>query len=114
MAEFSKVLTNTDIQNRLSLPIKFYNSLPSFEGIHAVSFEAMDEGGFFWTFRCYTREEGHPKPVLSKGWLEFVRSKKLQVGDTIRFSVLDQTVLREKEVKIHGAIFGPITAPPVP
>ncbi|KAJ6748795.1 hypothetical protein OIU79_029807 [Salix purpurea] len=114
MAEFSKLLTNTDIKKRLSLPTKFYKSLPSFEGIHAVSFEAMDEDGFVWTFQCYTREEGHPKPVLSKGWLEFVRSKMLQVGDTIRFSVLDQTVLRENEVKIYGAISGPIIVPPVP
>ncbi|KAJ6359377.1 hypothetical protein OIU76_000999 [Salix suchowensis] len=115
MAEFSKLLTNTDIQKRLSLPTKFYNSLPSFEGIHAVSFQAMDEStGLVWTFQCSVRREGHPKPVLSKGWLEFVRSKKLQVGDTIRFSVLDQIVLGEKEVKIYCAIFGPIIAPPVP
>ena len=114
MAEFSKLLTKTDIHKRLSLPTKFFKSLPSLEGVHAVSFEAMDEGGSVWTFQCYSREEGHPKPVLSKGWLEFVRNKKLKVGDTIKFSVLDQIALLEKEVKIYGAISGPIKAPPIP
>ncbi|KAF9671128.1 hypothetical protein SADUNF_Sadunf12G0015300 [Salix dunnii] len=101
MAGFSKQLTNTDIKKRLSLPTKFFKSLPSFNGGHAVSFEAMDEDGFVWTFQCSTRQEGHPKPVLSKGWLAFVRNKKLKVGDTIKFSVLDQTALLEKEIKLR-------------
>ncbi|KAF9671118.1 hypothetical protein SADUNF_Sadunf12G0014300 [Salix dunnii] len=105
LAEFSKLLTNTDIQKRLSLPTKFFKSLPSFNGGHAVSFQAMDESGFVWTFKCSTRKKGHPKPVLSKGWLAFVRNKKLQVGDTIKFSILDQTALLEKEVEIFALLW---------
>ncbi|KAF9671129.1 hypothetical protein SADUNF_Sadunf12G0015400 [Salix dunnii] len=118
MAEFTKLLTNTDVQKRLSLPTKFFKSLPSFNGSHAQDLHAVDESGFVWTFKCSTRKKGHPKPVLSKGWLAFVRNKKLKVGDTIKFSVLDPTaaalfyrvqaekVQAGKEVKIFGAIFG--------
>ncbi|KAJ6672837.1 hypothetical protein OIU85_014110 [Salix viminalis] len=114
MTTFSKILSKTDTSKALSLPSKFFKySLPSFKGGHAVSFQAMDEGGFVWSFQCSTRKKGHPKPVLSKGWLAFVRSKKLKVGDKIKFSVLDPTaavlfyrVRAEKEVKIFGAIFG--------
>ncbi|KAJ6359390.1 hypothetical protein OIU76_001010 [Salix suchowensis] len=123
MTTFSKILSKTDTSKALSLPTKFFKySLPSFNGGHAVTFQAMDESGFVWTFQCTTRKKGHPKPVLSKGWLAFVRNKKLKVGDKITFSVLDPTaavpsygVRAEKEVKIFGAVFGysPITAPSI-
>ncbi|KAJ6672840.1 hypothetical protein OIU85_014113 [Salix viminalis] len=114
MTTCSKILSKTDTSKALSVPTKYLKSLPSFKGGHAVSFQAMDEStGFVWTFQCSTRKKGHPKPVLSRGWLAFVRSKKLKVGDKIKFSVLDPTaavpfygVRAEKEVKIFGAIFG--------
>ncbi|KAJ6376087.1 hypothetical protein OIU77_000958 [Salix suchowensis] len=120
MTTFSKILGKTDTSKTLSVPTTYLKYLPSFKGGHAVSFQAMDEGGFVWSFQCSTRRKGHPKPVLSKGWLAFVRNKKLKVGDKIKFSVLDPTaavpsygVRAEKEVKIFGAIFGysPIIAP---
>ncbi|KAJ6359376.1 hypothetical protein OIU76_000998 [Salix suchowensis] len=123
MVEFSKLLTSTDIQKRLSLSTKLFKSLPSFNGSHVQYLQAMDESGFVWNFKCSTRKKGHPKPVLSKGWLAFVRNKKLKVGDKIKFSVLDPTaavpfcrVRAEKEVKIFRSIFGysPITAPSIP
>ncbi|KAJ6672836.1 hypothetical protein OIU85_014109 [Salix viminalis] len=124
MTTFSKILRKTDTSKALSLPTKFFKySLPSFNGGHAVTFQAMDESGFVWTFKCSTRKKGqYPKPVLSKGWLAFVRNKKLKVGDKIKFS-LHQTaatpfcrVRAEKEVKIFRSIFGysPITAPSIP
>ena len=122
MTTFSKILSKTDTSKALSVPTKYLKSLPSFKGGHAVNFQAMDEGGFVWTFQCSTRKKGHPKPVLSKGWLAFVRNKKLKVGDKIKFS-LNQTaatsfyrVRAEKKVKIFGAIFGysPIAAPSIP
>ncbi|KAJ6748803.1 hypothetical protein OIU79_029815 [Salix purpurea] len=100
MTTCSKILSKTDTSKALSLPTKFFKySLPSFNGGHAVSFKAKDESGFDWTFKCSTRKnfkcstrkKGHPKPVLSKGWLAFVRNKKLKVGDKITFSVLDPT-----------------------
>ena len=123
MTTFSKILSKTDTSKALSVPTKYLKSLPSFKGGHAVSFQAMDGSAFVWTFKCSTRKKGHPKPVLSKGWLAFVRNKKLKAGDKIKFSVLDQTaatpfyrVRAEKEVKIFGAIFGysPVTALSIP
>ncbi|KAJ6881476.1 hypothetical protein NC651_028152 [Populus alba x Populus x berolinensis] len=113
MATFSKILGKTDTSKTLSVPTKYLKTLPSFNGGHAVDFQAIDESGFVWTFQCSTRKKGHPKPVLSKGWRAFVRNKKLKVGDKIKIS-LNQTaaatpfyrVQAEKEVKIFGAIFG--------
>ncbi|KAJ6887918.1 B3 domain-containing transcription factor NGA4-like [Populus alba x Populus x berolinensis] len=122
MAEFSKLLTKTDIQKRLSLPTKCFKPLPSPKGSHGRDFPAIDESGFAWTFQCSTRKKGHPKPVLSKGWLAFVRHKELKVGDRVKFfKEKDQggpatpfyRVEAEKEIKIFGVIFGysPIVAP---
>nr|TKS13859.1 hypothetical protein D5086_0000049160 [Populus alba] len=113
MATFSKILGKTDTSKTLSVPTKYLKSLPSFNGGHAVDFQAIDESGFVWTFQCSTCKKGHLKPVLSKGWRAFVRNKKLKVGDKIKIS-LNQTaaatpfyrVQAEKEVKIFGAIFG--------
>jgi len=68
MASFSKILSKTDIKKRLTVPIKFLKSLPSFDGGHAVKFEARDEGGEIWAFQCSVRRRGHPKPVLTRGW----------------------------------------------
>ncbi|KAJ6881468.1 hypothetical protein NC651_028144 [Populus alba x Populus x berolinensis] len=115
MAGFSKLLTKTDIQKRLSLPTKCFKPLPSLKGSHVGDFPAIDESGFVWTFQCSTRKKGHPKPVLSEGWLAFVRHKELKVGDRVKFfKEKDQSgpappfyrVEAEKEVKIFGGIFG--------
>ncbi|KAG6746638.1 hypothetical protein POTOM_049000 [Populus tomentosa] len=84
MARFSKVLRKTDIQKRLSVPTGFLSSLPSFNGgAHAVDFQAVDGSGRVWTFRCSIRRNGHPKPVISRGWLTYVHSKSLKVGDKV-------------------------------
>ncbi|MBA0771665.1 hypothetical protein Gotri_007154 [Gossypium trilobum] len=47
-----------------------------------MDLEVRDKDTKVWTFRLYTRKnEGHPKPVLSKAWVEFVkRNKKQRVG----------------------------------
>ncbi|KAL9334645.1 hypothetical protein Peur_071826 [Populus x canadensis] len=115
MAEFSKLLTKTDIHKRLSLPTKCFKPLPSLKGSHVRDFPAIDESGFGWTFQCSTRKKGHPKPVLSKGWLAFVRHKELKAGDRVKFfKEKDQSgtatpfyrIEAEKEIKIFGVIFG--------
>jgi hypothetical protein len=122
MAEFSKLLTKMDIHKRLSLPTKFFKPLPSLKGSHVRDFPAIDESGFGWTFQCSTRKKGHPKPVLSKGWLAFVRHKELKAGDRVKFfKEKDQSgtatpfyrIEAEKEIKIFGVVFGysPIVAP---
>jgi hypothetical protein len=115
MAEFEKILRETDTKKRLSVPIRFLRSLPPFKGSHAVTFEATDEKGKAWTFQCSIRKTGqYPKPVLTRGWVAFVKSKKLQVGDKVRFikrknratAAISYKVRAEKAIKIFGATFG--------
>ncbi|KAJ6340620.1 hypothetical protein OIU77_008393 [Salix suchowensis] len=121
MAKLSKKLSKTDVRRRLSVPTRFLSSLPSFNGANAVDFQAVDEGGKVWTFKCSIRRGRHPKPVLSKGWLAFVASKGLQAGDKIKFyketndavTAHAYKVRAEREIKIFGCVLGyaPITAP---
>ena len=82
------MLRKTDIKKRLSVPTGFLSSLPSFNaGGHAVDFQAVDGSGRVRAFRCSIRKKGHPKhtAVISKGWLAFVASKSLKVGDKVQF-----------------------------
>ncbi|KAJ6868104.1 hypothetical protein NC651_033219 [Populus alba x Populus x berolinensis] len=115
MAIFSKILTKTDAEKRLSVPIKFLKSLPPFKSGHAVDFQAKEERGRVWTFQCSTRKKGrYKKPVLSKGWLAFANKKKLKAGDKIVFyrGRNQETekpfygVRVEREIKILGAVVG--------
>ncbi|KAJ6760299.1 hypothetical protein OIU79_025202 [Salix purpurea] len=116
MASFSKMITKTDTEKRLSFPIKFLESLPPSHGGHAVDFQAKDENAEVWTFRCSTRKKGrYNKPVLSKGWRAFASRKKLKVGDRIEFyEARNQTtdespcygVRVEREIKLLGSRIG--------
>ena len=116
MARFSKVLRKTDIKKRLSVPIGFLSSLPSFNaGGHAVDFQAVDGSGRVRVFRCSIRKKGHPKPVISKGWLAFVASKSLKTGDKVQFlkekneagaKTHAYEIRAGKEIKIFGAVLG--------
>ncbi|KAI9187446.1 hypothetical protein LWI28_028254 [Acer negundo] len=46
----------------------------------------MDTMERVWTFRYYTRPNGNRKyPIFTVGWLEFVRVKRLRVGDELTF-----------------------------
>ncbi|KAJ6969715.1 LOW QUALITY PROTEIN: hypothetical protein NC653_034301 [Populus alba x Populus x berolinensis] len=67
------------------------------------------------TFQCSIRKTGqYPKPVLTRGWVAFVKSKNLQVGDKVRFikrknratAAISYKVRAEKAIKISGAPFG--------
>ncbi|KAJ6294876.1 hypothetical protein OIU76_022873 [Salix suchowensis] len=114
---YSKLLRETDIKKRFSMPTGFLSSLPSFNGGHAVDFQAVDGStGRVWPFRCSVRKKGrHPKPVISRGWRAFVDSKGLKVGDKVRFhKKINEAgannhayeIRAEKEIKIFGAVFG--------
>ncbi|KAJ6294875.1 hypothetical protein OIU76_022872 [Salix suchowensis] len=113
----SKLLRETDIKERFSMPTGFLSYLPSLNGGHAVDFEAVDGStGRVWPFRCSVRKKGrHPKPVISRGWRAFVNSKGLQVGDKVRlYKKINEAgannhayeIRAEKEIKIFGAVFG--------
>ncbi|KAK0598909.1 hypothetical protein LWI29_000624 [Acer saccharum] len=46
----------------------------------------MDSKEEPWTLRYYTRPGGNrASPVFTVGWLQFVRAKRLQVGDELTF-----------------------------
>ncbi|KAK6253621.1 hypothetical protein QUC31_015341 [Theobroma cacao] len=84
MAIFRKVLTSTDVERRLSFPEHSLADLPPFEGSPAIDFPVMDdEDGSVWTFCCTFRAGVFPRPVIVKGWSQFVRSKELKSGDMV-------------------------------
>ncbi|KAE8654398.1 Detected protein of unknown function [Hibiscus syriacus] len=81
---FVKTLTKTDKQKRLSVPTKKKICFLDFEDGYTVEFRVMDDDGRVWTFVCSKRKKnGYPKPVFSKGWLQFVRCWKLEIGDKV-------------------------------
>ncbi|TXG73671.1 hypothetical protein EZV62_002250 [Acer yangbiense] len=86
---FSKDLTKTDIDTRLTIPTEALEhiEMPEGENNVDVSCRYYKDGshGTVWTFRCNKRRNGHPKPAFTTGWLEFVRAKDLQIGDKVTF-----------------------------
>lgn len=82
---FIKNLTKTDIEKRLSVPSKKKRCFLNFRGQHKVEFKVTDDNGKDWLFSCSIRSKkaGYPKPVLSKGWIQFVRCWKLAIDDTV-------------------------------
>ncbi|XVF45880.1 hypothetical protein PTKIN_Ptkin02bG0243000 [Pterospermum kingtungense] len=113
----SKSLKKTDIEKRLTVPSKSLDCLPPLGGKHVADFHVKDESGRVWKFQIYTRKKNkYLKPVLTKGWREFVCSKELRVGDRIVFymekeeeeeeaGAVSYLVRVEKAVKIFGAVF---------
>ncbi|WRX14593.1 B3 DNA binding domain - like 10 [Theobroma cacao] len=84
MAVLSKVLTKTDVEKRLSVRTVNKKCFLDFGNKHKVEFKVEDKNGDVWPFVCSTREgQDYPKPVLSKGWLRFVRRWKLAIGDRV-------------------------------
>ncbi|EOX98117.1 B3 DNA binding domain - like 10 [Theobroma cacao] len=92
MAVFTKVLTNTDVQRRFSFPDGCLPALPPFRGCHAIVLQVKDEAGILWNFACTIRSGMTPTPVIVSGWIQFVRSKELQIGDVVFFYREDDTV----------------------
>ncbi|KAH1040551.1 hypothetical protein J1N35_042294 [Gossypium stocksii] len=80
-----KRLSRTDIKVRLSIPTKKNRCFLNFRNGHKVEFKVKDDNGKDWVFCCSIRKKkGYRKPVLSKGWLPFVRCWKLEIGDEVR------------------------------
>ncbi|KAK8522359.1 hypothetical protein V6N13_115331 [Hibiscus sabdariffa] len=111
-----KRLGKTDIEKRMTLPSKSLKCFPPLIGDkHTVDFQVRDECCRVWKFQIYTRKNNkkYLKPVLTKGWREFVCSKRLRVGDRVAFYMekedqADSVMYRvkvEKTVRIFGAVF---------
>ncbi|KAK9025284.1 hypothetical protein V6N11_038153 [Hibiscus sabdariffa] len=56
---------------------------PVDNGHRSADLRVTDAGGDVWTFRCIWRDGAYAKPVFSKGWLEFVYAKKLNMYDKV-------------------------------
>lgn len=82
---FTKILKKTDINTRLAVPTQCLKDLPSLSGSHYTYLRVNDESSKkAWMFRLSRRKKGHhAKPVLTKGWIEFVKRKELEIGDKI-------------------------------
>ncbi|KAK6240472.1 B3 DNA binding domain - like 10 [Theobroma cacao] len=111
MAIVLKNLKKTDIEKRLTIPSKALRCFPPLSDKHMVDFAVRDEeSGRVWKFRIYTRKKNNNKylkPVLTKGWREFVCSKQLRIGDRVAFykqaGAVKYRVKVERPLKIFGA-----------
>ena len=108
---FEKTLSKTDVEYRMVIPM---DSLPAFripEGEFSKKVDVFDNNCCRWSFRCSTRKnDPHPKPVLSSGWIKFVKKKGLKEGDQVIVSVSDKDgaeglqfgIQARKRVKLFG------------
>ncbi|XP_021286336.1 auxin response factor 3-like [Herrania umbratica] len=92
MAVFKKALTDTDVKRRFSFPDGCLPALPPFRGCHAIELQVKDETGILWNFACTIRSGMTPKLVIVSGWIQFARSKELQIGDVVLFYREDDRV----------------------
>ncbi|KAF9690251.1 hypothetical protein SADUNF_Sadunf01G0176200 [Salix dunnii] len=91
---FEKTLSKTDVEYRLAIPMDSLSAFQAFqipEGEYSKKVDFFDNNGCRWSFRYSTRKnDPHPKPVLSSGWIKFVKEKGLKEGDQVIFSVSDR------------------------
>lgn len=101
----SKILTTTDVTVRLSFPTATMREhFRLEEGAQSLDFQVRDNNRKVWKFRLYTRKnDGHPKPVLTKGWLDFVKCKELKVGDKVDFIVHESGDI-QLEIRVQRTI----------
>ncbi|KAJ0017596.1 hypothetical protein Pint_09612 [Pistacia integerrima] len=85
---FSKGITQTAIDHRLSIPTEILHVFPPFgEGNHVQNliFNDMEVKETVWNLRLSVRRQGPPKPVFEGDWVRSVRSKGLKLGDQVLF-----------------------------
>ena len=85
MILFSKCLSLTDVSKRLAIPTSCLKNFPSFEGKYSIPLHVLDQNGEEWIFVCSARKNGYPKPCFIQGWLRYVNSKRICVGDRVHF-----------------------------
>ncbi|GKV22680.1 hypothetical protein SLEP1_g32528 [Rubroshorea leprosula] len=98
---FCKLLSQTDINVRLSVPMESFGAFEFAEGEFKVDFKAIDIEEKPWRFRLSKRENDvHPKPVLSAGWRAYVQKKRLRKGDKLLLHV--ERKEKEKRYRIRA------------
>ncbi|KAG6754585.1 hypothetical protein POTOM_040379 [Populus tomentosa] len=94
----NKIITRTDLENRLAYPTHSLRAFPVLlsEGQTSICFDARDTLGKVWNLKLSTRTQGqYQKPVITGEWLSLVQEKGLGVGDRI---VLTREVDEDGEV----------------
>ncbi|KAK9216398.1 hypothetical protein WN944_008407 [Citrus x changshan-huyou] len=89
LEEYSKVITASDAGDRLNVSSKrlddgFFELPDGERPREVVAFDAKGELGP-WILHLRIRPQGYRKPVISGDWLNFVREKNVQAGDTVVF-----------------------------
>ncbi|XWS07635.1 hypothetical protein CRYUN_Cryun41cG0006400 [Craigia yunnanensis] len=83
---FSKHLTVTDVQKRLAIPTSCLKHFKFGKDKYSIPLHVLDEDGEGWSFVCSARKNcQYPKPYFNQGWLRFVKSKRMRVGDKVNF-----------------------------
>ncbi|GLT90512.1 hypothetical protein SLE2022_084400 [Rubroshorea leprosula] len=77
-----KPLKPIDRLKRFAIPTKALPLFPQFNGHHFVSVDFW-HGSKRWPMVISIRTHGYKKPVISKGWIPFVRENQLEVGDVV-------------------------------
>ncbi|GKV22681.1 hypothetical protein SLEP1_g32529 [Rubroshorea leprosula] len=99
---FSKLLSQTDIEVRFSVPMESLDAFEFQQGEFKVNFEAIDIEEKPWNFRLTKRQKDvHPKPVLSAGWLAYVQDKRLQKNDKLLLRVEGKET-KKRRFRIHA------------
>ncbi|OMO76008.1 hypothetical protein COLO4_25716 [Corchorus olitorius] len=110
---FTKQLSKTDVEKRLAIPTSSLRAFNLNVDACSVGFEAEDmKSGRIWQFQCTTRTKGfYSKPVISKGWVQFVKFKQLRVGDRVAVYKLNQNEAQvpykievERKLKLLGKL----------
>ena len=88
---FTKSLTLTDIESKLTVPNNLFSEFfPAHGGGvgdgDAVNIFVRNQNGLTWTFRLSCIQASGSKRykrIVSAGWLSFVRDRKLKIGDVL-------------------------------
>ncbi|KAB5563693.1 hypothetical protein DKX38_003747 [Salix brachista] len=106
-----KELSKTDIDYRLSVPMKSLYAFRIRKGEHFKEIGVTDIHGETRRFRCSTRKTGlHPKPVLSTGWTAFAKERGLTKGDEVSIFLngaedLEFQIEARRKMVLFGEVF---------
>ncbi|TXG53773.1 hypothetical protein EZV62_019029 [Acer yangbiense] len=76
MAIFTKTLSSSDIEWRLTIPGDCAAEFPPFHRDQHIEFNVKDESGHQWTFRCARQSATNSGIVIISGWHQFVAKRK--------------------------------------
>ncbi|KAM7250497.1 hypothetical protein ACFE04_022380 [Oxalis oulophora] len=87
----NKILKAYDVNHRLTFGVPGLQFIDFPNGVNHFDFTVVDSmDGNIRQFRLYKRKNGRrPKPVISRGWMDYVHAKSLsyRMGDRITIRV---------------------------